>query len=134
MAANVLSLKKTKREMDFYKYKCGSQIENELNNINWPHLLGVIHVSSPFLFIPVFLGAEQEEDPEGDGARHADPPRRDHAGTGAAAAEDPAKAADGPDPPPAPDRAGEPDRVQQPAWAWTPPQACAGASAAAQKS
>lgn len=60
------------------------------------------------------LGAEQEEDPEGDGARHADPPRRVHAGTGAQAAEDPAEAADGLDPLAAPDRARESDRVQQP--------------------
>ena len=78
-------------------------------------------------------GAQQEEDPEGDGARHADPPRRVHPGAGAAAAQDPAEAAHGPDPTAAPDRAGEPDRVQQPAGTRAPPQACAGAPAAAQE-
>ena len=82
---------------------------------------------------PIPSGAQQEEDPEGDGARHADPPRRVHPGAGAAAAQDPAEAAHGPDPAAAPDRAGEPDRVQQPAGTRAPPQARAGAPAAAQE-
>lgn len=68
----------------------------------------------PPSFLLVLQGTEQEEDPERDGACHADPPRRVHTGTGAEAAEDPAEAADGPDTPAAPDGAGEPDRVQQP--------------------
>lgn len=64
---------------------------------------------SSFLSSRSSLGAEQEEDPERDGTRHADPPRRVHAGAGAQAAEDAAEAADGPDPSAAPDGAGEPD-------------------------
>lgn len=86
---------------------------------------------SPHPLVPP--GAEQEEEPEGDGARHADPPRRVHARAGAPAAQDAAEAAHGPDPPTAPDRAGEPDRVQQPAGARAAPQACAGAAATAQE-
>lgn len=100
--------------------------------INSTHCKSPIH-SLPSISTFSFLGAEQEEDPERDGARHADPPRRVHTGTGAEAAEDPAEAADGPDTPAAPDGAGEPDRIQQPTRARTPPQARAGAPAAAQE-
>lgn len=78
-------------------------------------------------------GAKQEKDAEGDGARHVDPSRRVHTGTGAPAAQGPAEAANGSDPPAAPARTREPDRVQQPQRTRATPQTCSRAPAAAQE-
>lgn len=78
-----------------------------------------------------FPGAEQEEDPEGDGTRPDHPPGRVHPGPGAEAAADAAVAARGAGPDAAPDGAGEPGGVRRAARTRTPQEARPGAAAAA---
>lgn len=78
-------------------------------------------------------GAEQEEDPEGDGARLDDPAGRVHAGPGAPAAADAAEAAHRAHAAAASDGAGEPGGVQQPAAEGAAQETHSGAAAAAQK-
>lgn len=83
------------------------------------------------LTVPSFPGTEQEEDPEGDGARTDDPTGRVHAGHGAQAAADAAEAADRAHAAAAPNGAGEPGGVQQPAAKRATQETHSGAAAAA---
>lgn len=78
-------------------------------------------------------GAEQKENPEGDGACPDDPAGRVHPGPGAPAAADAAEAASGTHAAAAPDRVREPGGVQQPAANRATKKTQSGAAAAAQK-
>ena len=78
-------------------------------------------------------GAEQEEDPEGDGACPDDPAGRVHAGPGAQAAAHAAEAAHWTHAAAASDGAGEPGGVQRPAAEGAAQETQSGAAAAAQE-
>lgn len=84
-------------------------------------------------FCPFVPGAEQEEDPEGDGACPDDPAGRVHTGHGAQAAADASEAAHWAHAAAAPDGARKPGGVQRPAAARTTQETHPGAAAAAQK-
>lgn len=86
-----------------------------------------------YLKIPLVPGAEQEEDPEGDGTCPDDPAGRVHAGHGAQAAADAAEAPYRTHAAAAPDGARKPGGVQRPTAERTTQETHSGAAAAAQK-